>query len=158
VRICNHLFTNLRFVIYSGCGEDIETPTGPVKPDTISGGKIDEVLVPIVGDDGAAVLWAVCHFLCPGNLSVVLLLPSSLMPRAKAAAQRHVSAVGEQCPHCHQGLSDDWMKAAHSRVAGRAGGRPRRLRLCPFCRREFSTRELREHLPHCSGNPKWRAG
>jgi len=47
-------------------------------PETIIGGKIDEILVPSVGDDGAAVLWALCHFLCPGNGAVVLLLPSSL--------------------------------------------------------------------------------
>jgi len=48
--------------------------------------------------------------------------------------KRPVSAGGERCPHCLHALSDDWIKAAHSRVAGRAGGRPRLLRSCPFCR------------------------
>jgi hypothetical protein len=60
----------------------------------------------------------------------------------------------ENCPHCKHELSDAWIKAAHSRVAGRQGGRPRVLRLCPYCREKFGGRELREHIPRCAKAPK----
>jgi hypothetical protein len=59
----------------------------------------------------------------------------------------------ENCPHCKHELSDAWIKAAHSRVAGRQGGRPRVLRLCPYCREKFGGRELREHMPRCDKRP-----
>ncbi len=62
----------------------------------------------------------------------------------------------ERCPHCHKALSDDWIRAAHSRVAGRLGGRPRMSKPCPFCRHTFSARDLRDHLPHCERNPNAR--
>ena len=58
-------------------------------------------------------------------------------------------ADGENCPHCKHALSDAWIKTAHSRVAGRQGGRPRVLRPCPFCREKFGSRALREHVPRC---------
>jgi hypothetical protein len=75
----------------------------------------------------------------------------------KAASESKVAptgADGENCPYCKHELSDDWIKAAHSRVAGRRGGRPRVLRPCPYCRKKFSARDLREHIPQCDKAPK----
>jgi hypothetical protein len=66
-------------------------------------------------------------------------------------------ASGENCPHCKHELSDDWIKAAHSRVAGRRGGRPRVSRPCPYCREKFGARELREHIPQCDKARKRKA-
>jgi hypothetical protein len=48
---------------------------------------------------------------------------------------------GMNCPRV---LTDGWTRAAHSRIAGRTGGRP--ARMCDFCGQEFSARELRQHL------------
>jgi hypothetical protein len=70
----------------------------------------------------------------------------------KAAIGSNVApagASGENCPHCKHELSDDWIKAAHSRVAGRRGGRPQVSRPCPYCKKEFGARDLREHMPRC---------
>ena len=50
--------------------------------------------------------------------------------------------------------TNDWIKAAHSRVAGRRGGRQRVLRPCPYCRKKFNARDLREHIPQCDKAPK----
>src|SRR5437868_2303453 len=74
----------------------------------------------------------------------------------KAANEGKVAAgaEGENCPYCKHQLSDDWIKAAHSRVAGRRGGRPRVSRPCPYCREKFGARELREHVPRCDKSPK----
>ena len=56
------------------------------------------------------------------------------------------SRGGEHCPHCNLALTDEWIKAAHSRVAGRRGGRPFVLRGCPFCReRVWCPRVARSH-------------
>lgn len=67
---------------------------------------------------------------------------------------RPSSADCERCPFCQMALPDQWIKAAHSRVAGRSGGRPRILRQCPFCKEKFSARALREHVPLCEKNPR----
>jgi hypothetical protein len=75
----------------------------------------------------------------------------------KAANEGKVApagAVGANCPYCKHELSDDWIKAAHSRIAGRQGGRPRVLRPCPYCRKKFGARDLREHIPQCDKVPK----
>lgn len=75
----------------------------------------------------------------------------------KAANEGKVAPAGagsENCPHCKHELSDDWIKAAHSRVAGRRGGRPQVLRPCPYCREKFGARDLREHIPQCDKAPK----
>src|SRR5437667_3526052 len=75
----------------------------------------------------------------------------------KAAIGSNVApagASGEKCPHCKHELSDDWIKAAHSRVAGRRGGRPQVSRPCPYCKEKFGARELREHIPRCDKAPK----
>src|ERR1051326_4576495 len=64
------------------------------------------------------------------------------------------AAKGENCPYCKHEISDDWIKAAHSRVAGRGGGRPRVLRPCPYCRKKFGARDLRGHIPKCDRAPK----
>lgn len=60
----------------------------------------------------------------------------------------------EVCPHCGEPLSDAWIKAAHSRVAGKAGGRPAVVRPCPFCGEKFAAREMRAHRPICKKKPK----
>src|SRR5437868_8012500 len=75
----------------------------------------------------------------------------------KAASGAKVTpalANAECCPHCEHQLSDDWIKAAHSRVAGRRGGRPQVSRACPYCKEKFGARELREHIPRCDKAPK----
>ena len=64
------------------------------------------------------------------------------------------SAECEHCPFCHVALSGQWIKAAHSRVVGRTGGRPRVFRRCPFCKEKFGARALREHVPLCRKNPR----
>ncbi len=116
---------------------------------------IHEILVSDCSDDGAALLRAVLAFLRPRNGVIIVLLPPCLMRRAAATTRQPAPSSGrcEQCPHCNRALSDEWIKAAHSRVAGRAGGRPRILRGCPFCKEKFGAREFREHLPRCEKNP-----
>ena len=81
------------------------------------------------------------------------------MPQSTTSTREVVarSIACEQCPFCRAALSDEWVKAAHSRVAGRAGGRPRVLRRCPFCREKFGARALREHAPVCEENPKLKS-
>lgn len=59
------------------------------------------------------------------------------------------AADTERCPHCNHVLSDAWIRASHSRIAGRSGGRPLVLRACPLCKFEFGARELRKHIPRC---------
>lgn len=100
-------------------------------------------------------LRAVLAFLHPWNGLILVLLSSSLMPRVETTKARPSasSARCERCPHCNRTLPDEWIKAAHSRVAGRTGGRPRILRPCPFCKGEFGARELRKHMPVCEKNP-----
>jgi len=80
------------------------------------------------------------------------------MPRGRGTAHQRDSRSKhrERCPHCQKALSDKWISAAHSRIAGRLGGRPRMSKPCPFCRDPFSARELREHVPHCEKNPNAR--
>jgi hypothetical protein len=78
-----------------------------------------------------------------------------MKPRFAASTRETArgSTRGEHCPHCDHVLSDEWIKAAHSRVAGRIGGRPRVLRPCLFCKKKFGARELRGHIPRCDKAP-----
>lgn len=64
------------------------------------------------------------------------------------------AADAERCPHCDKVLTDAWIRAAHSRIAGRSGGRPVVLHACPFCKAEFGSREFRKHIPRCTKNPR----
>jgi hypothetical protein len=77
-----------------------------------------------------------------------------MRPGGYRDAGKQAGLSGEKCPHCKHELSDAWLKAAHSRVAGRQGGRPRVLRPCPYCREKFGGREFREHIPRCEKAPK----
>ena len=113
---------------------------------------IHEILVPDCSDDGTPLFRAVLALLRYRNGVILLLLASSLMLRAAAKSRGGPPLSAEQCPHCNRALPDEWIKAAHSRVAGRAGGRPRILRGCPFCKERFGARELREHIPRCEKN------
>ncbi len=114
-----------------------------------------ETLVFACSDDGASLLRAVPAFLRPRNGPSVVLFSARLMRHAENRDKpAQARASGENCPHCKHALSDDWIKGAHSRVAGRQGGRPPVLRLCPYCREEFGGRELREHIPRCAEAPK----
>lgn len=109
-----------------------------------------ETLVFACSDDGAALLRAVPAFLRPRNGPSVVLFSARLMRQgANKDAEAPAGPDAENCPHCKNKLSDAWIKAAHSRVAGRQGGRPRLLRPCPFCKVKFGGRELREHIPRC---------
>jgi hypothetical protein len=82
---------------------------------------------------------------------VPILFAARLMTRSEGdiGRQQGSSASGEKCPCCSCFLPDEWIKAAHSRVAGRSGGRPRVQRKCACCNKEFGSRELRRHLPGC---------
>jgi hypothetical protein len=134
--------TNLRFVISW-------LSSGPSEV------MIHEILVPDCSDDGAAFLRAVLALLCPRNGVIVVLLPSCLMRRASEVKHQPAPSSGqcERCPHCNLMLPDEWINAAHSRVAGRTGGRPRVFRQCHFCKEKFGARELRAHMPICEKNP-----
>lgn len=116
---------------------------------------IHEIVVPDFSDDGAALLRAVLAFLRPRNGVIVVLLSSRLMRRSTEVKRQPALLAGqcERCPHCNRTLPDEWINAAHSRVAGRTGGRPRVLRQCRFCKERFGARELREHTPGCEKNP-----
>jgi hypothetical protein len=35
-----------------------------------------------------------------------------------------------------------------------AGGRPKNLQPCPYCRQKFGARELAAHKPNCADRPK----
>ena len=58
------------------------------------------------------------------------------------------------CPHCHQKLSEKWIKQQYKRFLGQ--GRPKTLRPCGFCGRIFGYREMRTHVPQCRKNPRRR--
>ena len=82
---------------------------------------INEVVLLDFGDDGAA-------FLCPVPLVLRLrswaasLLHASRLMRRLTNRRRHPEPRyrdSEQCPFCKAALSDQWITAAHSRVAGR---------------------------------------
>jgi hypothetical protein len=117
---------------------------------------INEVAFLDIGDDRAAFLRSVLALLHPGYWIFPVLPPSGLMGRQNQGIRStgSQSAVCEHCPFCRKALSDQWIRAAHSRIAGRTGGRPLVLRKCPVCMKEFGARALREHLPECRKESK----
>jgi hypothetical protein len=117
--------------------------------------EINEVVFLDLGDDGAEVLRSIPLLLRFRGWAVALLPCPELMPKPEQNRRAQAPTTGgvECCPFCRSVLSDQWIKAAHSRVAGRTGGRPAVLRECSFCRQKYCSRELRIHQPRCPKKP-----
>jgi hypothetical protein len=114
---------------------------------------IDEVVLLDFGDDGATFLCPISFLLRARSRTIPVLPRSKLVPNTTKRPHPQATALGhpEQCPFCQVALSDEWVRAAHSRVVGRVGGRPPVLRPCPLCKEEFGARELRVHVRLCGG-------